>query len=1123
MNDIGQWLEKLGLGQYAQVFVDNKIDLEVLPDLTEDDLKDVGIPLGHRKKLLKAIAALSENVAVAGDVVSAEAVEVPTAPSPTWPEAERRQLTVMFCDLVGSTRLSETLDPEDLRDVIRAYQDACSGVIRQFDGFIARYMGDGLLIYFGYPQAHEDDAERAVRTGLGIVEAVRGLTPHPGLSLSVRVGIATGLVVAGDIIGEGAAEERAVLGKTPNLAARLKGIAEPDSVVISAGTQQLVEGLFVYDELGQLRLKGISEPVTAYRLLGESEARSRFEARVVRGLTPLVGRQEELGLLLKRWGLAKEEEGQVVLLSGEAGIGKSRTVRGFRAQLEDEPHSRILYYCSPYYRNSAFYAVIDQLERGLRFERGDGPIEKLDKLEAVLTDLGLPVADHAPHLASLLALPAEGRYPALTLLPEQLKMETIETLLSVFEAMAQRNPVLMVVEDLHWADPSTLELLGLLIERVRTSRIFLVGTFRPEFVVPWSEHAHITALTLNKLSRRESMAMVAELADGKALPDDVLDQILAKTDGVPLFVEELTKTVLESDLLQAAGDRFVMAGPLRPLAIPSSLQDSLMARLDHLAPIKEVAQLAAMLGRSFSYELLAAVSPQDEAALEHTLSDLVAAGLVYQRGLPPEANYEFKHALVQDAAYQLLLKSTRQQYHGRIAEVLEQQFPDTAETQPELLAHHWTEAREPGKAVDYWLKAGRRAGEHSATLEAVAHLERGLDVLREIPDGEDRKQRELALQIPLGTAMISTTGPGSPEVERVYSRALCLCSQLPESQLHFAALWGWWRISMDFRTERDRADRLLELANNVGDLGLLLQAHHCQWATLFMLGDQKACCRHIEEGLKLYDPETHFSHASVYGGHDAKVCALGEAGLAFWLRGYPDQALKHSESALDWAHELNHAGSLVHAMDYAVMLHCYRRDPQSVLKQAEEMIEFSEYQGLVDHEAKGNFFRGWALAHLGQIHQGLADMRGGLDTQLTIGTKEDFPVYFEMLAEVFAIIGQYDRGLQEIEQAMPIVEKKGLRYWAAELHRRQGELLLSLSDDNRFRAEEEFRKSLAVASEQSVKSLELRAACSLVRLKRKFGEADDEYRTLESIYSWFGEGHDTLDLVDAKNLLDRLA
>src|SRR5262252_5509285 len=655
--DIAAWLDGLGLGQYEQAFRDNEIDERVLPSLTAEDLKDLGVKLvGHRRRLLDAIAAL-------GTSASAVPATTGTADSALRSDAERRQLTVMFCDLVGSTPMSSRLDPEDLRDVIAAYHHAVAKVVAASDGFVSRYMGDGVLVYFGHPQAHEDDAERAVRAGLGAVDAVRRLDVQ-GVKLQTRVGIATGLVVVGDLIGSGAAQEQSVVGETPNLAARLQAIAGPDEIVIPENTRRLVGNLFEYESLGDVEVKGLAAPVRAFRVLRESGIGSRFEA-LRTGETPLIGRDEELELLGRRWAQAKAGRGQVVLISAEPGIGKSRLAEAFRASLESEPRTRLRYFCAPHHQDSALFPFIAQLERAAGFQRDDTPCARLDKLEALVAANTLEDGD-VPLLAEMLSVPLDGRYPALDLTPQRKKEKTFGALLRQLAGSAHRQPVLMIVEDLHWADPTSRELLDLAVEQTERLPVLLIATFRPEFQPPWIGQPQVTMLALNRLDRRDRTALVAQIAGGKALPDEVIGQIADRTDGVPLFIEELTKSVLESGLLQEEVDRYVVDRALPPLAIPTTLQDSLMARLDHLAAVRLVAQIGAAIGREFSYALLRAVSRLSERELEAALARLVASGLVFQRGAPPDAVYSFKHALVQDAAHGSLLRSTRQQLHAQI-------------------------------------------------------------------------------------------------------------------------------------------------------------------------------------------------------------------------------------------------------------------------------------------------------------------------------------------------------------------------------------------------------------------------------------------------------------------------
>src|SRR3990170_3228369 len=679
----------------------------------------------------------------------------PTRPTQTI-EAERRQLTVMFCDLVGSTALSEQLDPEELREVVRAYQEVCAEVIDRFEGYIAQYLGDGLLVYFGYPLAHEDDAQRAVRAGLEIVGVIHELPLHNTRlqqSLRVRIGIHTGPVVVGEI-GRGERREQLALGDTLNITSRLQDLAEPNTVVISFVTYHLTEGLFECRDLGLHRLKGVSAPVQMYRILGESAVRSRFEVAITKGLTPLVGREQEVGLLLERWEKVKEGMGQVVLLCGEPGIGKSRLMQVLKERLSGETHVRIESRCSPYYQNSALYPIIDQLQR-LLFRREDSHEQKLGKLEVVLGQYGFSLEEIVPLFASLLSVPLNESYPPLTLSPQRQKQKTLEALLAWLLKEGEKQPVLRIVEDLHWVDSSTLEYLSLLVEQVPKTHIFALFTFRPDFIPPWAMRSHLTQIVLSRLTRKQAEVMVERVTGGKALPVEVVQQVVTKTDGVPLFVEELTKTVLESGLLREGDGHYELTGPLPPLAIPTTLHDSLMARLDRLATAKEVVQLGATLGREFTYELLKAVSPLDEVTLQTGLDKLVEAELLYQRGLPPQARYFFKHALIQDAAYQSLLKSKKQQYHQKIGKILEERFPETVETEPELLAHHYTEAGLRGEAIAYWHRAGERARQSSANVEAIGHLTKGLELLKTLPDTPERTQQELDLQTTLGPALVA--------------------------------------------------------------------------------------------------------------------------------------------------------------------------------------------------------------------------------------------------------------------------------------------------------------------------------------------------------------------------------
>ena len=950
--EVAKWLEGLTLGQYADAFEENDIGWSTLTELNHDLLKEAGIKsIGHRVTILKAIESLGSD-SDSAPAQRAESDTIELTKSAATGEAERRQLTVMFCDLAGSTELSQRLDPEDLREVNRAYQDACKAAIERYEGYVARYMGDGVLAYFGYPQAHEDDAERAIHAGLGVVDSVTDLTVPDGSGqeekLSVRVGIATGQVVVGDLIGEGASQESAVVGETPNLAARLQGIATGNAVVISSGTHGLVGERFKYDDLDEHLLKGIAEPVHAWRVIAAVTLESRFDFRHRAELTPLVGREQEIGLLLDRWSQAKDGDGQVVLLSGEAGIGKSRVTETLRERIAVDAPALLRYQCSPFHTNTALHPVIEQLQRAAGIDADDPNEVKLDKFESVLSQNPVDSRVAVPLLAALLSIPIEDRYEPLDLSPERQKEQTLETLLTQMERLSQRQPVLFIFEDAHWADPTSLELLELTIGRAQSVPVLIVLTHRPEFSPSWGNYTHVTSLTLNRFTRGLASTMVENVTGGKSLPDEVLERVIERTDGVPLFVEEFTATILESGFLTEEADRYVANGPIREIAIPTTLHDSLMARLDRLGAVKEVAQTASAIGREFDHNLLGAVSSLSLGKLRDALNQLIDAGIIFRRGRPGGSGYIFKHALVQDAAYESLLRKHRQTLHERIANKLVESFDETIETQPELVAHHYTEANLVEPAVRYWLRgeslpqerrglgegirftitldtppetsrcpaAGKRATEHCTYVEAIAHLNRGLELVGHLPDAKSRGETEITLRLVLGVLLCSMKGWASPESEHNYSRAYALCEEFEQSEQLFPILWGLWIGLMMRSSAREAcalADRLLEVGDSSEETGLRLQAHHCQWTSRFILGELGSVMEHTQIGMELYEPERHHELTYTYGGHDAGVCARQIGSLALWLSGYPEQSLVRLQDAFELARELGHLNTLVEA------------------------------------------------------------------------------------------------------------------------------------------------------------------------------------------------------------------
>ena len=1099
--DILAWLRELGLERYEQAFQENEIAVDILPKLTADDLKDIGVTIvGHRRKLLEAIAALAKPALALQAGPSAAPAEAPPTARPA--AAERRQLTVMFVDLVGSTALSAALDPEEMGAAIRVYQNAVAGEILRFEGHIAKFMGDGVLAYFGWPQAHEDDAERAVRAGLALARAV-GALEVGGRRLAARIGIATGLVVVGEPAGEGEAQERAVVGETPNLAARLQALAEPGSVVISWATRRLVGSLFELTDLGPTRIKGFPKPVAAFRVQGEGSADGRFEALHGQRLTPLIGREHQLAMLLERWSWAKDGEGQVVLIAGEAGIGKSRLLHALRDKLVGEPHFALSYFCSAYHTNSMLHPIVSQLERAAGFSSHDEPGDRLAKLEALLAQGADRLDEAAPLIGTLLGVPADERYPALNLSPQRQKQRTFEVLIEQLSGLARERPVLQLFEDLHWADPSTLELLAMVIERARVLPLLVVITCRPQFSPPWSGQAHVTALPVNRLGRRQGAAMALQITGGKTLPPEILDQILERTDGVPLFVEELTRTLLESGLMTDAGDRYELAGPLPPLAIPANLHDSLMARLDRLAPVKELAQIGAVIGREFSHELLAAVADRPQEQLESGLDQLVASELVFRRGAPPDAAYSFKHALVKDAAYQSLLKSRRQQLHARVSQVFEERFPGVVETQPELLAYHLTEAGLDERAAEAWARAGRAALGRSAMREAVNSLSRAVGLLRGMPSSPDRQRLELELLGGLGVALVNTLGPASSEAKAAHERADRLSQELGDRKARFRARWNLWRV-YNVRAEFDSAvalgDALLAEAQTDRDADHEVQARHALWSSHLFRGDLEAICHHVDCGLALYEVDRHGTQALTFGGHDARECALAAGSNALFLLGYPERALARNAEGI--AHALAQPQVVAHAHNWGSMLLQLAGEFEQLDRRIILLARLADEHGLAIYYPEARILAAWRAVRLERDHRAAEEMRKFLDRRTAMGSV-GMQTYFLMLfADAQLRLGRPDEALAAITEGLA----------RAALDARDVRI-----------AEAALDAALAAARHQSSRLFELRAACDLARLWADQGQRRKAYDLLAPVYGWFTEGFDTADLKDATALLGELA
>jgi class 3 adenylate cyclase/predicted ATPase len=1126
--DVVVWLRSLGLGKYEVLFHENDIDETVLPNLTAEDLKELGIaPLGHRRKLLDAIAALRGDAS--GKAPSADAATTSSAPS-AYPEdrAERRQVTVMFSDLVGSTALSARMDPEDLREVISAYQKCVAETVGRFGGFVAKYMGDGVLIYFGYPQAHEDDAERAVRAGLELVAAASDLKTHA--ALQTRVGIATGLVVVGDLIGSGEAQERGIVGETPNLAARLQGIAEPNMVVIAEGTRRLLGNLFELEDLGAKDLKGIAGPVQAWAALRLSSAEGRFEAMHASGLTALVGREEEIDLLLRRWSRAKSGEGQVVLLSGEPGIGKSRLTAALLERLATEPHTRLRYFCSPQHTDSAFYPIIGQMERAARFAHDDTAQARLDKLDAVLAQSFTPPQD-AALFVDLLSLPNDGRYPALDLAPQQRRQRTLEALTAQVEALTRKSPVLAIFEDAHWIDPTSLEALGRTVDRMRTLGVLLVVTYRPEFEPPWIGRPHVTTLTLNRLGEREIADIIDGVTGNNALPASVRQDIIDRTDGIPLFVEEITKAVLEAAGEDAA-ERTAAAIPPPSIRVPASLQASLMARLDRLGPAKEVAQIGAAIGREFSHALLAAVVRKPEEELASALDRIVQAGLLFRQGVRPHATYLFKHALVQDAAYGTLLREPRRVLHARIADTLESQFAEITENQPALLARHCGDAGLADNAAVLWGKAGQRSLERSALVEAVAQLSRALELSATVPATAALRREQIKHQIALTNALMITKGYSASETRASLDQARSLIEQaerlgepLEDPLLLFSMLFAVWvnsAVAFDGRTTLRHANHLRAVAEELGKTAPLVMAHRALGQTLLLNGEFVAARAHFDKGVALYDPAEHRQLATRFGQDHVETLLSARAWVLLAL-GFPDAAVADARQALKVAREINHAATLMHALFFASFTHICCKDYATASTLIDELTVLTDKKDALLWKAGGMLNQGYLFSLTGSAANAVRMTTSGLKVWRSTGASLWVPIFLSSLACAHADLKEFEDAWDCIAEAMAAVETTRERWFEAEIHRGAGEIVLMSPRPDADKAQAYFERALAIARQQEAKSWELRAAMSLARLWRDQGKVQQARDLLAPVYGWFTEGFNTRDLKEAKALLEELS
>jgi class 3 adenylate cyclase/tetratricopeptide (TPR) repeat protein len=1111
MTSVAEWLASIDLGEHASRFAEAAIDFPLLRELTDRDLKELGLPLGHRRKMLRAIAELKR---------AALTERRQPDESPPRDAAERRQLAVIVCDMVGSTALSARLDPEDFGDLIAAYQSRMTEVIAEHHG-VTQYAGDAVIAHFGYPETREDEIEQAVRAGLALIEAVPNIQTNVDATLQVRVGIATGTVVVGDIMRDGTGLQD-VVGGAPTIAAGLQGLAEPGTLLICENTHRLTEGYFDCRELGSLAIKNWAEPISAWQVLGTSGVESRFQARH-RTIPSLIGREEEIALLSSRWRHAVQGEGRIVVLSGEPGIGKSHIARAFEERVASEPSKLLRYFCSAQDRNSALFPFVTQLQRSAQFQRSDTPERKLAKLEALFAQSSIGAEDSAV-LANLLSLPPPSHFPR-DLPPQKLREKTLAALLAHLAGLAARQPVFMIVEDVHWIDPTSLEFLGTVVERLPQLRVLLLVTARTEFTPPWPSYPHTRTLSLTRFDRRDGAALIERVTEGKTLPKEMMDEILERADGVPLFIEELTRTVLESKLLQERDNHYVLEHPLPTLAIPRTLHASLTARLDRLAPVREVAQIGAVAGRDFHYELLKAVDLLPPAKLEEALDQLVQSGLVFCRGEVPHAIYTFKHALVRDAAYAGLLKDRRVQLHAAIANALERQFPEIVQTQPETLAHHLTEARLLEKATGYWLRAGKVAALRSANIEAIAHLQRGLEVIGRSPATEARDRAELDFQLVLGPCLIATQGPAASKAVATFTRARELCERLGDPPEHLQVMFWLATVSVvrgELQQALEAIAGLPAAAEARGNPPALINGIRGQGMILMFMGRLAEARATLERAIEVFGASLESDRiAARAAGQDAGVSMLALMSWVLWVIGEVDEAVARMGAALERADAIQHAHTHAYAWYYASVLHALRGEPTLAEVYAKRCLAISEQHGFRQWLGLSRAVLGICAAAPDDSSSRLHEVKAALDEYQRAGYQIGMTVLLMLLSQAWLTRDEPEAAREMAEQGLAIVDHNGERLFEAELYRLKASALLMRGTAD-AEAESLLGQAVQTARSQDARSLELRAATDLARLWMNQDRRAEARDVLGAIHGRFSKGRDTRDLEEANALLARL-
>jgi class 3 adenylate cyclase/predicted ATPase len=1104
-----QWLRTIGLDQYASLFAEHDIDDETVAELTEADLQKLGISLGHRKKIIKAIAA------------DPPAKERPGEPQrlDEMVKPERRQLTVLFCDVVGSTTLSTRLDPEDLRDILQEFQARCGKAIRRYEGHIARFMGDGVLAYFGFPIAHEDDAERAVNAALEMLDSISPMTTPSGQPVQIRVGIATGLVVVGDLIGEGPAREFTLVGEAPNLASRLQQLAQPNQILVAPHTKRLLGRRFELEDLGTHNIKGLDQRIPVSRVVKHSAIGSRFEAQQSSHLTPLVGRRSELAALLKYCNRAKRGAGQVVLISGEPGVGKSRLMVALRNLQAGSKYHLLSMQCSSYHTSSAWYPLTRHLDDECGINRDTPPALRLERLERLVDRY---VRENrrsiVPLLAALLSIPISDCYSPLNLTPQQQKNRTFSALLDLFEARAKEQPVLLVFEDVHWIDPTSLELLERLRDRARNWRMLVALLFRPEFTLPWMDQANVSALIVHRLNRNEVASMIDSLIDPGTLSQTVIDEITARTDGVPLFIEEMTKAVLETRKPDQTG--MLVALP-STFSVPATLHDSLMARLDQLSFMKTVAQAAAAIGREFSLDLLEAITPLSRRDVHAAIDRLQVSGLVYRNAPSANRTYTFKHALVRDEAYASLLRDERQSLNMQIAEALCTKFTQLVDAAPEIVAQHFARAGRSQSAIEYWRKAADRASGRSAYQEAGTHLRAALDLLNDLPPSQDRDQLELQLQQSLGSALVAQKGFNATQTIDAFRRALELCRQLPDSPQTFAVLNRMVTVHVargEVEQSRELAGELLARARWQGDSTPHLMGHRAMGMSLFLIGELAEAREQLCSALELYEEDRHGPLALVFS-LDFKAAAEAYLVLTSVLLGDIDRGLAYGRDAVAHAERLRHPHSICYALLFLAGGLVLCRDVQAARLVNDRARPLASEYGFPTWLAGAQMLEGWTLVELGDVKRGIDKLRDSIDAlQATASTWEHFARH--LLAEALGNVGQPERALEMVNQMLRQIAATRGRWYEADIHRIKGDLLVKLGDPSA--AESCYQNAIAIATRQGARLWQLRATTNLATLWWSQGRVTEMRGRLVALCADFSNETVITDLRQAKTLIGSL-